>query len=91
MTSILSNATRREPHGRGPHAASHPDWDLRRDALIWLGEEPIAPNLVPFADEMRAWLQQKGKLSVVVQTPVSVLIDFKENSSSSLNWISKPL
>lgn len=69
MSNILSKATRRESHGRGAHAASHPDWDLRREALIWVGERPVAANLVPFADEMRAWLQQNGKLSVVVQTP----------------------
>lgn len=68
MTSISSSATRREPHGRGAHAASHPDWDLRREALIWADGTPVAPNLVPFADEMRAWLQQKGHLSVVTQT-----------------------
>lgn len=68
MADISSNATRREPHARGAHAASHPDWDLRREALVWAGEEPVAPNLVPFADEMRAWLQQKGSLSVVTQS-----------------------
>ena len=68
MADISSNATRREPHGRGAHAASHPDWDLRREALIWVDGRPAAANLVPFADEMRAWLQQQGQLSVVTRS-----------------------
>ncbi|WP_199099803.1 hypothetical protein [Dyella sp. ASV21] len=65
--TISSNATRREPHGHGAHSASHPHWELRRNALIWSGETPVAANLSPFADEMVKWLQQKGPLSVVTQ------------------------
>ena len=67
MAGVTSSSTRSQLHARGAHAASHPDWDLRRDALIWVGETPVAPNLVPFADEMRKWLGQKGHLSVVTE------------------------
>lgn len=67
MASITSSSTRSLTHERGAHAASHPDWDLRREAFIWADGVPIAPNLVPFADEMRNWLSQKGQLSVVTE------------------------
>lgn len=67
MARVTSNSTQGQPHGRGAHAASHPDWDLRREALIWVGGAPVAPNLVPFADEMRKWLGQEGHLSVVTE------------------------
>lgn len=67
MASVTSSSTRSQPHARGTHAASHPDWDLRREALIWAGGIPVTPNLVPFADEMRNWLGQNGHLSVVTE------------------------
>jgi len=68
MANNSSNATRRMPQGHGPHAATHPRWELRRDALIRADGQPMAANLVPFADEMRKFLQQKGHLSVVTET-----------------------
>lgn len=68
MSSVTSSSTRSRPHSRGAHAASHPDWELRREALIWADGMPAAPNLVPFADEMRKWLGQKGQLSVVTES-----------------------
>jgi hypothetical protein len=44
---------------RGPHGASHPEWAYRREAIVWLGDVPAKPNLVPFAGEMALWTQQK--------------------------------
>jgi len=67
MTSVVSSSTKGLSHGRGAHAAAHPDWTLRREALIWIDEVPVTPNLVPFAAEMRKWLGQQGHLSVVTE------------------------
>lgn len=44
---------------RGPHGASHPEWLYRREAVVWLGDIPLKPNIVPFASEMALWTQQK--------------------------------
>lgn len=44
---------------RGPHGASHPEWAYRREAIVWVGDNPIKPNIVPFASEMSLWTQRK--------------------------------
>ena len=44
---------------RGPHGATHPEWEYRREAAIWVGDLPVKPNIVPFAGEMSLWTQQK--------------------------------
>lgn len=44
---------------RRPHEASHPEWAYRREAIVWLGNLPVKPNIVPFAGEMALWTQQK--------------------------------
>jgi len=44
---------------RGAHGATHIEWAYRREAIIWIDEKPIKPNLIPFAKEMALWLQQK--------------------------------
>lgn len=45
--------------GRGPHGASHPMWAFRREAVIWVGKLPVRPNIIPFAEQMKLWTQQK--------------------------------
>ena len=44
---------------RGPHGATHPAWKVSRDAFIWDGATPKAPNLLPFAADMSLWTQRK--------------------------------
>jgi hypothetical protein len=44
--------------------------------LIWMDDLPVGPNLAPFADEMRGWLQQKSNLSVVTETTRSHPLGF---------------
>lgn len=43
---------------RGAHGATHVEWAYRREAVVWISEKPIKPNLIPFAKEMTLWLQQ---------------------------------
>lgn len=45
---------------RGPHGATHKKWAYRREAIIWIDDSPVEPNMVPFAGEMKLWLQQKS-------------------------------
>lgn len=58
---MKSNATTELDHspGRGPHGASHPGWQLRRESAIWVNEKPYCANMLPLASEMCEWLQQK--------------------------------
>jgi hypothetical protein len=44
---------------RGPHGATHQDWGYRPEAIVWIGNKPAMPNIVPFAGEMALWTQQK--------------------------------
>ncbi len=46
---------------RGAHGATHQEWAYRREAVVWIDDMPIKPNLVPLAKEMTLWLQQKIK------------------------------
>ncbi|HXD34923.1 MAG TPA: hypothetical protein VN643_27635 [Pyrinomonadaceae bacterium] len=34
----------------------HADWEFRREALVWQGTTPIAPNLFPLATDLRNWM-----------------------------------
>lgn len=50
-----------------PNIAYHFDWGFRREALLWVGEHPIAVNFHPLATEFHQWLLQKGKFSVFAE------------------------
>lgn len=55
---------------RGPHDAIHQEWSYRPEAVIWVGGNPNKPNLVPFGNEMKLWLQQK-KSALSLHTKLS--------------------
>lgn len=44
---------------RGPHGATHQVWAYRREAVVWIDDKPLKPNIIPFAGEMARWLQRK--------------------------------
>jgi hypothetical protein len=52
------------PPKRDWHGSHHP-WSYRPQAFRWVGEKIIGANLVPLAGEMRAWMQQRGNLSLM--------------------------
>lgn len=49
----------REWHGK------HLDWSYRPHAFRWTGEHIVGINFIPLASEMRAWMTQRGQLSIV--------------------------
>lgn len=49
----------REWHGK------HLDWSYRPHAFRWTGEHIVGINFIPLASEMRAWMMQRGQLSIV--------------------------
>ena len=51
-----TRATKELFHGNTAHEASHPSFGLRREAFVWEGDRPVAPNLVSLAAEMCDWL-----------------------------------
>jgi hypothetical protein len=59
----MSNMTERAPkrlwHG------THHSWSYRPHAFRWAGERIAGVNLLPLAGEMRAWMQQRGQLSLM--------------------------
>jgi hypothetical protein len=34
----------------------HADWEFRREAIVWQGTTPVAPNLFPLATDLRKWM-----------------------------------
>lgn len=54
-----SHPPKREWHG------THHSWSYRAHAFRWAGERIAGPNLLPLASEMRAWMMQLGKLSLM--------------------------
>ena len=47
------------PH-RTPHEASHQPWEFCRGAVFWNSKgHPLAPNIEPAAEKMRAWLSRE--------------------------------
>lgn len=61
----MSNASgaRRPPH-REWHG-KHLPWFYRPQAFRWLGTQIVGINFLPLAQEMRAWMMQRGSLSIV--------------------------
>lgn len=44
--------------------AYHIEWEFRREALRWKGDQPIGPNFHPIAGEFHKWLQRKGRFAI---------------------------
>lgn len=62
MTSTTSRPTKREWHG------THHSWSYCSQAFRWAGEQIAGVNLLPLAGEMRAWMLQRGRLSLMPVT-----------------------
>lgn len=52
-----------KPPSRDWHGAHHP-WSYSQHCFRWLGANISGINFLPLATEMRAWLRQKGPLSL---------------------------
>jgi hypothetical protein len=77
---------------RGPHGASHPEWAYRREAIVWLGNIPIRPNIVPFATKMSLWTQQKiAALPLLTKLSAGLTCQPKNPYTYSLGAISLAL
>lgn len=59
MTNTTNTPSKREWRG------SHHSWSYRQHAFRWSGEKIAGVNLLPLAGEMRAWMQQRGQLSLM--------------------------
>lgn len=64
MNGKTARPLKREWHG------SHHSWSYRPHAFRWAGERIAGVNLLPLASEMRAWMLQRGRLSLM-PTPES--------------------
>jgi len=53
-----------QPHKREWHGTHH-SWSFRPHAFRWTGEQISGLNLLPLATEMRAWMLQRGHLSLM--------------------------
>ena len=62
MTNAITHPTKREWHG------THHSWSYRPQAFRWSGEQIAGLNLLPLASEMRAWMMQRGQLSLMPST-----------------------
>ena len=56
------------PRNNSAHAAMHPPWRLGRQSAVFFGERPFSPNIVPVAQEMCSWLQQKGHVTLITES-----------------------
>lgn len=65
--------------------AYHVEWDFRREALLWVGENPIGINFYPFASELYNWMLRKGQVSLFVveetASPLSFTNPYSYNTS----------
>jgi hypothetical protein len=59
MNGEAARPPKREWHG------THHSWSYRPHAFRWAGERIAGANLLPLASEMRAWMLQRGRLSLM--------------------------
>jgi len=61
-----------QPHKREWHGTHHA-WSFSPQAFRWISEQISGPNLLPLATEMRAWLLQRGHLSLMppLESPIN--------------------
>lgn len=59
MTGTTARPPKREWHG------THHSWSYSPHAFRWTGERIAGTNLLPLAGELRAWMQQRGQLSLM--------------------------
>ncbi|MFZ2209837.1 MAG: hypothetical protein WAV22_14315 [Porticoccaceae bacterium] len=59
MNDKTARPPKREWHG------THHSWSFRPHAFRWTGERIEGVNLLPLASEMRAWMLQRGQLSLM--------------------------
>lgn len=74
---------------RGPHAATHPEWAYRREAIVWFGNIPLKPNFVPYGRDMCHWLQKKSNhISLFTKASSELTCELSNPYSYSLTAIS---
>lgn len=64
MTDKNPKMSPAEPAKREWHGTHH-DWSFSPHAFRWTGELIAGPNILPLATEMRAWMLQRGHLSLM--------------------------
>jgi hypothetical protein len=60
----MNDPVRRSHHARRAWHGVHEPWCYRSEAFRWIGEQIVGINFLPLAQQMRAWLQQRGQLPV---------------------------
>ncbi len=55
------------PH-EDPNTAYHMDWAFRREAAIFVGDHPIAPNLYPIGSQLRKWMLREGQMTFLAHS-----------------------
>jgi hypothetical protein len=60
-------STARHSDHPDPNIAYHFDWEFRKEAMRWIGAQPIGSNFYPLATEIHLWLQQKGHFSLFAE------------------------
>lgn len=46
----------------GQNIAYHMEWEFRAEAIFYIFDVPLRPNLIPLGSELREWLLQKGQM-----------------------------
>jgi hypothetical protein len=59
MNDKIARPPKREWHG------AHHTWSYHPNAFRWAGERVAGVNLLPLASEMRGWMLQRGRLSLM--------------------------
>jgi hypothetical protein len=63
-----TESARTHERHKGRNTPYHLEWELRKEAMIWVTGSPTAYNFFPFATELRNWmLQQPASLCVFVE------------------------
>jgi len=74
---------------RGPHGATHQVWAYRAEAVIWIDDKPVKPNIVPFGHQMALWLRQRVlALPLLTKRGQSIVGELSNPYSYSLGAIS---
>lgn len=85
----MTNQQSHSPH-RTPHEASHQPWEFGSGAVFWnLKGQPLAANIEPAAEQMRAWLSREIQGTWGASTYASPFLEKQRNPySGSLETLS---
>jgi hypothetical protein len=60
MLRMSDDVQRQHIGHRNKKFAYHIEWELRREAAVWDGDELVRPNLYPFGIELRKWMLRRS-------------------------------